>query len=182
MSSVKELLAEMPAEQRERIQKLAASALKLEIGEKALHPLEAIKELVGIKKPLPERMMQYVSEGIQQAKPKAGVAAIGMGAALAAGGAVKLYNEVKFHGALEEMKKDPEVQADPARAVSMAKMVKRWAPSIAADPEILKGTVKNLMKFPDSYLTYDIASKLSQAEKQYQQTHGLLSLLKERLI
>jgi len=65
---------------------------------------------------------------------------------------------------------------------SIANMVRRWAPSIAADPEIMKGTVKNLMKFPDSYLTYDVAKKLAEAEAQYAATHGILSLLKQRIL
>jgi len=165
-----------------RIQKLAASAFKLEIGERALHPIEAVKELVGIKKPVHERLLQYVREGIEQAKPKAGLAAIGIGAALGVAGLAKAFNEIKFQGALAELKKDPEIQAEPERAESIAKMVKRWAPAIAADETVLKGTVKSLLKFPDSYLTHDVAKKLSEAEAQYAATHGLLSLLKQRIV
>lgn len=165
-----------------RIQKLAASAFRLEIGDKALHPIEALKEMVGIRKPLHKRMLEYVSEGIEQAKPKAGLAAIGLGAALATALGVKAYNEFKFNNALKILKKDPEFMTDPARGESLAKVVRRYAPSLAADHEILKGTVKNLMKFPDSYVGHDLAKKLSEAEKEYAATHGLLSILKSRVI
>jgi len=185
MSDVREcirLLEESGRVEKGSVQKLAAAALRLEIGEQAVHPLEAIKELVGIKKPVATRIREYVMKGVEEAKPRAGIAAIGLGGALAAGGAMKIWNELKFRGALTELKRDPEVQVEPDRAVSIANMVRRWAPSIAGDPEILKGTVKNLMKFPDSYLTYDIAKKLSEAEKEYAGTHGLLSLLRQRLV
>jgi len=165
-----------------RIQKLAAAAFRMEIGERAVHPLEAVKELVGIRKPIHERVLQYIREGVEQAKPRAGLATVGIAGALGIAALVKAFNEVKFQSALREMQKDPEVQADPARAKSIAGMVKRWAPSIAADPQILKGTVKNLMKFPDSYLTYDVAKKLSEAEGQYAATHGLLSLVRQRVL
>lgn len=176
------LLEESGSLEKGAAQKLAASALRLEIGEKAMHPIEAIKELVGIKKPVIERMREYVMKGVEEAKPRAGLAAVGLAGALGIGGLVKLWNEVKFRSAMADLNKDPEVQADPERAASIAGMVKRWAPAIAADAQILKGTVKNLMKFPDSYLTYDIAKKLSETEKEYAATHGLLSLLKQRLV
>ncbi len=185
MSDVKAYIAMLEqsgAVEPGRIQKLAASAFKLEIGERALHPIEAIKELVGIRKPIHERMLQYVREGIEQAKPKAGLAAIGIGGALAVAGLAKAYNEIKFMSALEDLGKDPEIQAEPERAESIARMVKRWAPSIASDPTILKGTVKSLLKFPDSYLTHDVAKKLAEAEAQYAATHGILSLLKQRIV
>jgi len=184
MSQVKEmirLLEESGTVEPGRIQKLAAAALKLEIGERAMHPIEAVKEMIGIKKPMHERMLKYIAEGLEQAKPRVGFALAGVGAATAAGLGIRAYNEIKFQSALKEMKKDPEVQADSEKAVSIAKMVRRWAPSIAADEQVLKGTVKNLMKFPDSYLTYDVASKLSDAEKRYSATHGLFALLKERV-
>ena len=185
MSEVKEyirLLEESGSVEKGAVQKLAASALRLEIGEQALHPIEAIKELVGIKKPVLERMREYVAKGVEEAKPRAGLAAVGLAGALGVGGLIKLWNEVKFRGAMADLNKDPEVQADPEKAKSIAEMVKRWAPSIAADPQVLRGTVKNLMKFPDSYLTYDIAKKLSETEKEYAATHGLLSLLKQRIV
>ncbi len=165
-----------------RVQKLAAAAFKIEIGQKAVHPIEAIKELVGIKKPLHERALRYVQEGIELAKPKVGLSAIGIGAAVGIASLVKAFNEIKFMGALEELKKDPEVQAEPARAESIANLVRRWAPSVAADPTVLAGTVKSLLKFPDSYLTHDIAKKLSETEKEYAATHGLISLLKQRIV
>jgi hypothetical protein len=168
--------------ERGRIQKLAAAAFKLEIGEKAVRPLEAVKELVGIKKPVHERVLQYIQEGVEQAKPRAGLAAVGIAGALGVAGLVKAFNEIKFRAAMADLSKDPEIQADPARAKSIAAMVKRWAPSVASDPQILKGTVKNLMKFPDSYLTYDVAKKLSEAEAQYAATHGLLSLVRQRVL
>lgn len=176
------MLEESGAVRPGEVEKLAEAAIKLEIGQKAVHPLEALKEMVGIKKPFHERFLGYVREGIHQAKPKAGLAVIGIGAALGVGALVKAYNEAKFVSAMSELSKDPEIQVDPARAKSIAKMVKRWAPSIAADPEVLKGTVKNLMKFPDSYLTHDVARKLSETEKQYAGTHGLLALLTQRLV
>lgn len=185
MTSAREcirLLEESGRVEKGAIQKLAAAALRLEIGEKAVHPIEALKELVGIKKPMISRIGEYVMKGIEEAKPRAGLAAVGLAGALGVGGALKLWNEAKYRLALADLKKDPEVQVEPDRAVSIANMVKRWAPSIAADPEILKGTVKNLMKFPDSYLTYDIAKKLSETEREYAGTHGLLSLLKQRLV
>jgi len=185
MTDVREcirLLEESGRIEKGAAQKLAAAALRLEIGEQALHPMEALKEMIGIKKPMLSRIKEYVMRGVEEAKPKAGLAAIGLAGALGVGGAVKLWNELKFRMALSDLKKDPEVQVEPERAVSIANMVKRWAPAIAADPEILKGTVKNLMKFPDSYLTYDIAKKLSEAEKEYAGTHGLLSLLRQRLV
>jgi hypothetical protein len=184
MSTVKECvqqLEEAGVLEPGRVAKLAAASLKLEFGGRAVSAKDAIKELFGVKKPLGERMMSYVSEGFQQAKPRVGFALAGVAAASVAGLAVKAINEIKFRSALEGMKKDPEVQADHARAVSIAKMVRRWAPSIAADSEVLRGTVKNLMKFPDSYLTYDIASKLSDAEKRYAATHGLFALLQQRV-
>lgn len=185
MTTAKEyvaLLSESGAIDRERVEKLAGAMFKLEIGREGVSPLDKVKELVGIKQPAHKRVLKYISEGIQQAKPKAGLAAVGMGAALGVGALVKAYNEAKFVGALEDMKKDPEVQAEPERAESIARMIKRWAPSVAADADVLKGTVKNLMKFPDSYLTHDIAKKLSETEKEYAATHGLLSLLKQRLV
>lgn len=175
-------LEESGAVEKGRIQKLAAAALKLEVGEKAMHPLEAFKELIGIKKPIGARALEYVQEGFQQAKPRVGFALAAAGAALGAAGTVKLINKVKFHSALNELKRDPEVQADPAKAESIAHMVYRWAPSIASDPQVLKGTVKNLMRFPDTYLTYDVAAKLSDAEKRYAATHGLYAALKERVL
>lgn len=176
------MLEEAGAVEKGRVRKLAASALRLEIGDKVVRPLEAIKEFVGIKKPVHERVLAYIQEGIEQAKPKAGLAAIGIGAALGTAALVRAYNEAKFRSSLEGLMNDPEAQAEPERAKSIAGMVKRWAPSIAADPEVLKGTVKNLLKFPDSYLTYDVAKKLSEAEAQYAATHGLLNLLKQRVI
>ena len=91
-------------------------------------------------------------------------------------------NRLNFNAAMKDLGKDPDIQADPKKAKSIANMVRRWAPSIAADSEVLKGTVKNMMKFPDSYLTFDIAKKLSEAEREYQATHGLLSLLRQRVI
>lgn len=174
-------LEESGAVEKGRIGKLAAAAFKLEIGEEAMHPLEAVKELVGLKKPMHERVMKYIAQGLDQAKPRVGFALAGATAALGAAGAVKIYNEVKFRSALADMKMDPEIQADSEKAMSIAHMVKRWAPSIASDPQVLKGTVKNLMRFPDSYLTYDIAAKLSEAEKRYASTHGLFAALKERV-
>lgn len=185
MSNLKETIRDLEASgavQPGRIQKLAAAAFKLEIGEKAMHPIEAVKELVGIQKPLHERALQYVSEGLEQAKPRIGFAMAGIGAALGAAGIVKAYNEIKFRGALKDLQADPEIQVDLAKAESIARMVKRWAPSIASDTQVLKGTVKNLMRFPDSYLTYDIAAKLSDAEKRYSSTHGLFAALKERVL
>lgn len=182
MTNAKTLVDLLPADARERVTKLAEAALRLEVGEKAVRPIEAVKELLGFKKPLHARVMEYMSKGIQEAKPRAGLAALGIGGALAAAAAVKLVNKVKFQSALSELEKDPDVQVDPARAKSLAAMVARWAPSIAADPEIMKGTVKNLMKFPDSYLTYDIAKKLSEAEKEHQATHGVLALLQKRIV
>lgn len=185
MGSVKEhirQLEESGAVEPGRISKLAAAAFKLEIGERAMHPIEAVKEMVGIKKPLHERALQYVAEGIEQAKPRAGLAVVGAGAALAVAGIVKTINNVRFNAALEDMKQDPDVQADMERAMSIAQMVRRWAPSIAADKSVLKGTVKNLLKFPDSYITYDIASKLSDAEKKFSATHGIFAALKERVL
>lgn len=175
-------LEESGAVEPGRIQKLAASAFKMEVGERALHPIEALKEMVGIKKPVLERMMGYVREGFEAAKPRAGLAAAGAVAALGVAAATKAYNEIKFRSAYNELKGDAEVMADPEKAESIAKMIKRWAPSIAADPQILKGTVKSLLKFPDSYLTYDIAGKLSDAEKRYAATHGIFSILKERVL
>jgi hypothetical protein len=174
-------LEESGAVEPGRIQKLAASAFKLEIG-KWPHPLEALKEMVGIKKPIMERVMGYVREGFEAAKPRAGLAAAAAAAALGVAAATKLYNEVKFQAAISTFHGDPEIMADFDKAESIAHMVKRWAPSIAADPQILKGTVKSLMKFPDSYLTYDIAGKLSETEKRYSATHGIFSILKERVL
>ncbi len=185
MSTLKEhiqQLEESGAVEKGRIQKLAAAALKLEIGEKAMHPLEGFKEMLGIKKPISERALEYVHEGFQQAKPRIGFALAAAGTALGAAGIVKLINKVKFHSALENLKKDPEAQTDLAKAESIAKMIERWAPSIASDPQVLKGTVKSLMRFPDSYLTYDIAAKLSDAEKKYSGTHGVFAALKERVL
>lgn len=185
MSQVKEcirLLEESGKVQPGAVQKLAAAALRLEIGEQALRPIEAIKELVGIKKPVLERVREYIAKGVEEAKPRAGLAAIGLAGALGAGAVVKAWNEMKFQSSLEDLKKDPDVQAEPQRAEEIAQMVKRWAPSIAGDPQVLKGTVKNLLKFPDSYLTYDIAKKLSETEKEYAATHGLLSLLRQRIV
>ena len=185
MSNLKEhirQLEESGAAEPGRIQKLAAAALKLEIGEQAMHPLEAFKDMIGIKRPIGQRVLEYVGEGLQQAKPRVGFALAAAGTALAASGVVKLINKVKFNATLQEMHKDPEIQAEPAKAESIARMVERWAPSIAADPQVLKGTVKNLMRFPDSYLTYDIAGKLSDAEKRYASTHGLFAALKERVL
>lgn len=177
-----ELLAQAGAIDRGRVEKLAGAMFKMEVGRRGTSPLDALKEMVGIKKPIHQRVLGYIGEGIQLAKPKAGLAAIGLGGALGVGALIKAYNEAKFVGALEDLKKDPEVQAEPDRAESIARMVKRWAPSVAADASILKGTVKNLMKFPDSYLTHEIAKKLSETEKEYAATHGLLSLLKQRLV
>jgi len=182
---IKDIIRDLEASgavEKGRIQKLAAAAFKLEIGQKAVHPIEAVKELVGIKKPLHERAMQYVQEGFEQAKPRIGLAVAGAGAALGAAALVKAYNAMKFRSALSDLKKDPQVMEDTAKAESIAHMVQRWAPSIAADPQVLKGTVKNLMQFPDSYLTYDIAGKLSEAEKRYSATHGLFAALKERVL
>ncbi len=185
MTTAKEcisLLAEAGAIDPKRVEKLAGSLLKVEIGREGLSPIDKVKELVGIKQPAHKRFLKYVGEGIQQAKPKAGLAAVGVLGAVGVSAIVKAYNEARFRGALEDMKKDPEIQAEPDRAESIAKMVKRWAPSVAADGDVLKGTVKSLMKFPDSYLTHDIAKKLSETEKEYAATHGLLSLLKQRLV
>jgi hypothetical protein len=176
------LLEESGAVRPGEIQKLAESAIRIEVDQKALHPIESIKEMIGIKKPFHQRALQYLREGIHQAKPKAGLAALGIGAAVGVGALIKAYNEAKYQSALSDLKKDPEIQVDPERAKSIAKMVKRWAPSIAGDPEVLKGTVKNLMKFPDSYLTHDVARKLSETEKQYAGTHGLMALLTQRLV
>ena len=161
------------------IQKLAASAFQPTA-------LEKVKELVGIKRPLHRRIAQYFGEGVSTAKGSAalrlGFLGLGIGTTLGVAAAVSAHNKMKFNAALKSLLKDTDVQADPEKAKSIAKMVRRWAPSIAADTEVLKGTVKNLMKFPDSYLTFDVAKKLSEAEKEYQATHGLLSLLQKRIL
>jgi hypothetical protein len=125
----------------------------------------------------------FISKGLGDPKTKAKAALVvaGIGAAAGLSTLARAYGEVKYRQALAELKKDPQVADDLPKAISIAQMVKRWAPAIAADPQILSGTVKSLMKFPDSYLTYDIAAKLSDAQKRYSDTHGVFSVLKERV-
>lgn len=148
---------------------------------------EAVKSAMAIRQPAStvpatSKALGYIQQGIQMAKPKLGLATIGIGitaagAALAAGA-----SRLKFNAAMDDLMKDPEVQADPERARSIAHMVRRWAPAIAADSMVLRGTVKSLLKFPDSYLTHDVAKKLSETEAQYAATHGILALLKQRIV
>lgn len=168
------------------IEKMAASALKLEIGERAMHPVEALKEMVGIKKPLHRRAVDYIREGITIAKPKAALKLLGVGtsAAIALGGlmGVKALQAKRIRDNMKSLQDDPEVQEDMAKAMAIAQVVKRWAPSVASDPDVLKGTVKNLMKFPDSYMTHDVAKKLTDTEKGYQAAHGVLGLIKRKIL
>lgn len=174
----------------ERVRALAEEALQKEsvlfsvltVGERSRPAAQSFKEMLGMKLPWHQRVGRLLREGMEVVRPRASVAAIGIGATLGLAGLVKGINALKFDQAVKAMGKDPDIQADPKKAAQIAKVVRRWAPSIAADPEILKGTVKNLMKFPDSYLTYDIAKKLSEAESEYQATHGLLSLLQKRIV
>lgn len=129
---------------------------------------------------------QYIHRGLtspqaSKAQGTAALATVGVAAATGIATLVKAYDEIKYHKAVAELRKDPQIADDLPKALSLAKMIKRWAPSIAADPQILGGTVKSLMKFPDSYLTYDIAAKLSDAQKRYADTHGIFSVIKERV-
>jgi hypothetical protein len=130
------------------------------------------------------QIADYIGQGMKNQKTQGavGMAALGAVGAGAIAAASKAYGALKFHSNMSELRKDPEIAADEAKAISIANMVRRWAPSIAEDPNILKGTVKSLMKFPDSYLTYDIAGKLSDVQKRYADTHGLMSVIKERVL
>lgn len=155
------------------IQKMA-----LEAFEKNAGLLGAIgKAIVG------SNVAQFILQGLaeEKTKSKASLVLAGIGAVAGISTLAKAYGEVKYRQALQELKKDPQIADDLPKAISIAQMVKRWAPAIAADPQILGGTVKSLMKFPDSYLTYDIAAKLSDAQKRYADTHGVFSVLKERV-
>lgn len=178
-------LAEMGQIDMDRIERLLSHAF-----EKSAAPIitkmDVIRKALGMQLPFHKRVIMYLHEGVQKAKPavatRLGLAATGIVATLGIAGAVKAMNRLNFNAAMKDLGKDPDIQADPKKAKSIANMVRRWAPSIAADSEVLKGTVKNMMKFPDSYLTFDIAKKLSEAEREYQATHGLLSLLRQRVI
>lgn len=168
MADIHELIAQLEAcdgLEPGTIRKMAAAAIE--------------KNAVGFA----SKAMAYVTEGLKEksVRPKAALIAAGIGGALGLAALTSAYNEVKFQSALASLKKDPQAMDDLPKAVSLAHMVKRWAPSIAADPQILGGTVKSLMKFPDSYLTFDLAAKLSDAEKKYSATHGIFSILKERV-
>jgi hypothetical protein len=150
--------------------------------------LEAIEKNAGILGSIGHAIAdsgvgKFLMEGLaeEKTKSKAALVLAGIGAVGGLSTLAKAYGEVKYRQALHELKKDPQIADDLPKAVSIAEMVKRWAPAIAADPQILSGTVKSLMKFPDSYLTYDIAAKLSDAQKRYADTHGVFSVLKERV-
>lgn len=125
----------------------------------------------------------YIGKGLDNPKTRGTVAltAVGAGAALGLAAISKAHDEIKFRAALMDLKKDPEIQSDPERAASIAKLVRRWAPSVAADAQVLKGTVKSLMKFPDSYLTHDVAKKLSETDQAYASTHGLWNVIERKL-
>lgn len=159
----------------------------LESGSIEKMALEAIEKNAGpfgnaIKRYFPETVAFFGKAlSDDKTKAKAALVAVGIGATAAISTLAKAYSEVKYHQAIAELRKDPEIADDLPKALSLAKMVKRWAPAIAADPQILGGTVKSLMKFPDSYLTYDIAAKLSDAQKRYADTHGVFSVLRERV-
>lgn len=166
-----EMLAASGRVDADRIQKLAEGA-----GSRISMINPALKQKA-------EAIGKYIGEGLKGSKQKGTIAltAVGVAAGLGLAAVSKIHDEINFRSALAELKKDPEIQAEPERAMSVAKLVRRWAPSVAADPQILKGTVKSLMKFPDSYLTHDVAKKLSETEKEYASTHGLLNIIQKKI-
>lgn len=110
-----------------------------------------------------------------------GLAAAGVvgGGLVVAGKAEAARLRAQHKEIAKDLNRDPDIKADPQKAKRVYGVMTRYAPGIASDPVVAKATVKSLMTMPESYLTYDVAKKLTEAEKEYDLTHGILAKIKK---
>lgn len=127
----------------------------------------------------PKGIMDFVLGTLRDPASRFVAAGTGLATVGVAGAVQSSVMKSKHNEVARELKQDPDVKSDPKRAERIYGMMIRYAPGLASDPIVAKATVKSLMTMPESFLTYDVAKKLTEAEKEYDLTHGLLAKFKK---